>query len=45
MTSPPIDQYLDKLNTLPPAATENLLTIRRLDKELLKMQIEIDAAR
>lgn len=38
MNSPPVDEYIDKLNVTPPVVTENLRLIRRLDKEVLALQ-------
>ena len=39
MSSPPIEEYIEKLNITPPVVAECLRNIRQLDKELLRSQI------
>lgn len=45
MHNPPIDEYIDRLNTAPPVVNEKLRLIRKLDQKVLGLQIEIDRQR
>ena len=37
MNTPPVDQYIDKLNATPPMVVESLRKVRDLDKEALAL--------
>jgi len=41
----PVDYYIEKLNHIPARANEILHSIRTLDKQILKHQIDIDTRR
>jgi len=42
MTATSLDYYMKKLNQLPVNVTKTLNTIKKLDRQVLKLKIEID---
>lgn len=45
MDGPPVDEYIDRLNLIPPLANQKLRLIRKLDQKVLALQLQIDAKR
>lgn len=45
MTASSLDYYIKKLNQLPTSVSKALSTIKKLDKQVLKLKIEIDMER